>query len=235
MEIRPSPGAIKPALIQAEPEPIEIDLQSTAIIVVDMQNAFVSKGGFFDLTGIDISRSQKIIEPIREICNSARAKQVKVIYVAGRYSPDLSEMGNPTVPYWYKDVRFYHEHPEWRDKFLIRGTWGAEIVRELEPREGDVIIEKPKYSAFFGTDLDITLQTFDIKYLVFVGVATNICVEASIRDAFYRGYFPILIRDATAPNGPQDAKEATVFNIKECYGWVTTSKEWLNTVSLQNN
>jgi len=231
MEIRPSPGAGKPALIQAEPEPIEIDLQRTAVIVIDMQNAFVSKGGFFDLTGKDTSQGQKIIEPIKDICNTARAKQVKVIYVAGCYSPDLHEMGNPTLPYWYKAARFYREHPEWRDKYLIRGTWGADIVRELQPQEGDILIEKPKYSAFFGTALDIILRTFDIKYLVFVGIATNICVEASIRDAFYHEYFPILIWDATAPNGPQHMRDATIFNVRECYGWVTTTKEWLHTVS----
>jgi ureidoacrylate peracid hydrolase len=210
LEIRPSPGARKTALLQAEPEPIEIDMQSTAIIVIDMQNAFVSKGGFFDLTGVDTSQCRKVIEPIRDICNTARAKQVKVIYVAGRYSPDLREMGNPGLPGWYKAIRFYHEHPEWRDKYVIRGTWGADIVKELEPQEGDILIEKPNYSAFFGTALDVTLQTFNIKYLVFAGVATNICVEASLRDAFYRGYFPILIWDATAPNGPQYVRDATI-------------------------
>ena len=99
MEIRPTPGAGKPALIQADPEPIEIDLQRTAVIVIDMQNAFVSKGGYLDLNGIDTSQGQKIIESIKDICNKARAKQVKVVFVAGVYSPDLREMGNSTQPY----------------------------------------------------------------------------------------------------------------------------------------
>ncbi len=231
MEIRASSGAKKPALVQAEPEPIEVDLLSTAIIVNDMQNAFVSKGGFFDLSGKDISRGQKIIEPIKDICNAAREKQVKVIYVAGRNSPDLREMGNPSQPRWYKAERFYREHPEWRDKFLTRGTWGADIVKELQPQEGDMLVEKVIQSAFFGTALDVILGTFDIKYLVFVGVATNICVEATIRDAFYYGYFPILISDATAPIGPEYMQDATIFNVKECYGWVTTTKELVNVLA----
>ena len=106
MEIRASPGARKPTMIQAEPEPIEIDLQNTAIIVIDMQNAFVSKGGFFDLTGADVSQCQKTIKPIKEITSAARARQIKVIYVAFRYSPDLREMGNPSLPYWYKEAGF---------------------------------------------------------------------------------------------------------------------------------
>jgi len=225
MEIRASSEPRKPALIQARPEPIEIDLQSTAIIVVDMQNAFVSKGGFFDLMGIDVSQCQKAIDPIKEITSAARAKLIKIIYIAFRYSPDLCELGNPSLPYWYKEARSYREHPEWRDKLLIRGTWGADIVKELEPQEGDILIEKPRYSAFFGTSLDVTLRTLDIKYLVFAGVAMNICVEASLRDAYYNGYFPVLIVDATAPIGPAYMQDATIFNVKECYGWITTKKE----------
>jgi len=228
MEIGASLDARKIAVIPAEPEPIEIDLQSTAVMVIDMQNAFVSKGGFFDLTGADISHSQQIIQPVKHICEAARAKQVKVIYVAFRYSPDLREMGSEGQPSWYKEARFYREHPEGREKFLVRGTWGSEIVNELRPQEGDLVIEKVKYSAFFGTTLDITLRTLNVKYLLFVGVATNICVEASIRDAYYHGYFPILVSDATAPLGPAYTRDTAVFNVAQCYGWVTREKELLN-------
>jgi ureidoacrylate peracid hydrolase len=218
-------GSGKQVLIKAEPEPLEIDLQRTAVMVIDMQNAFVSKGGFFDLSRVDISYSRRIIEPIISICKAARAKLVKVIYAAFRYSPDLREMGHPGIPFWYKEARFYHEHPEWRDKFLIRGTWGAEIIKELEPQEGDILVEKLKYSAFFGTGLNVILRTLDIRYLVFVGVATNICVEASLRDAYYHGYFPILVSDATAPLGPAHIQDATIFNVMHCYGWVISQRE----------
>jgi ureidoacrylate peracid hydrolase len=228
MAVKATPGARKPAVLQAKPEPIEIDLQRAAVMVIDMQNAFVSKGGFFDLAAEDISQSQRIIQPVKQICSAARAKQMKVIYVVFHYSPDLREMGHPGLPFWYKEARFFREHPEWQDKFLIQGTWGAEIVEELRPREGDIVVEKLKYSAFFGTGLNITLRALDIQYLVFVGVATNICVEASLRDAYYRGYFPILISDATAPLGPAYTGDATVFNVQQCYGWVTKGKEFMS-------
>lgn len=228
MEIRASPEAKRPAVIPAEPEPIEIDLLSTAVMVIDMQNAFVSKGGFFDLTATDISHSRNIIQPVKHVCEAARAKQMKVIYVVFHYSPDLREMGNAGQPSWHKEARFYREHPEWRDKFLVRGTWGAEIVKELRPQEGDIVVEKLKYSAFFGTALDVILKTLDIHYLVFVGVATNVCVEASLRDAYYHGYFPILVSDATAPLGPAQMRDATTFNVIQCYGWVTSEKEFVS-------
>ena len=218
-------GSGKQAFIKAEPQPLEIDLQRTAVLVVDMQNAFLSKGGFFDLVGIDTPQSQQVVERIKEICDMARTTQIKVIHVVFRYSPDLREMGNPDLPWWHKGVGFYRDHPESRDKFLIRGTWGAEIVKELEPKHGDLLVEKHKYSAFCGTSLDITLKTFAIKYLLFLGAFTNICVEASLRDSFYHGYFPILVSDATASLGPEYTKDATIFNVRECYGWVATTKD----------
>jgi len=225
METRASRRLNLTAMIPAEPEPVEIGVRSTAVMVIDMQNAFVSEGGFFDLSGVDISQSQQIIKPIKHICDTARAKQIKVIYVVFRYSPDLREMGSAGQPFWYKEARFYREHPEGRDKFLIRGTWGAEIVSGLKPHKGDLVIEKVKYSAFFGTALDVTLRNLEIRHLLFVGVATNICVEASLRDAYYHGYFPVLVSDATAPLGPAHTRETTAFNVSQCYGWVTSARE----------
>ncbi len=84
-----------------------------------------------------------------------------------------------------------------------------------------MVIEKPRYSAFSGTNLDMFLKNYDIKYLVFTGVATNICVESSIREAYHLEYFPILISDATATEPPKQ-KEAAIRNIKLCFGWVTS-------------
>jgi len=206
--------------LAAEPEPIDIDLQRTAVVVIDMQNAFISKGGMFDLRGFDVTPNQKIIEPIRMVCDAARKKQVKVIYIAHVLSPDLREVG-PDSSFWYKSVKLFREDAKWQDKYLIRGTWGADIVDALRPQKGDIYVEKPRFSAFFGTNLDVILKTLNIKYLLFTGCATNICVEASIRDAGHLGYFPIMLTDATINNGPAFMQESTIFNVKLCYGWVT--------------
>ena len=212
--------------IIAEPEPIEMDLGRTSVIVVDMQNTFISKGGAFDLRGFDVTPSQKIIEPIKQICSESRKKGVKVIYIGNVLSPDLREVG-PDSTWWYKSVKIYREDPRWRDKFVIRGTWGAEIVDDLKPEEGDIFVEKPRFSAFFGTKLDVILKTYDMKYLLFVGCATNICVEASIKDAGHLGYFPILVSDATMNVGPSFTQDATIFNVKLIYGWVTNTENLL--------
>jgi len=213
-------------MLQAEPEPLQIDLKRMAVIVVDVQNAFVSRGGMFDLRGFDISHIAQVIEPIKKITSAARAKKVKVVYIAHRLSPDLREVG-PNSPYQYnKLLKTYREQPEIRDKLLLRGTWGAEIIDELKPQEDDILIEKRRFSAFPGTDLDMMLKTYDIKYLAFTGVATNICVESSIRDACHLDYFPILISDAAASSVPS-RHEATIGNVKEVFGWVTTSKSFV--------
>ena len=220
------PASSGGVILQAEPEPLEIDLQRTAVMVIDMQNAFVSKGGMFDLWGRDVLKNQKVIEPIRRITSTARAKGLKVVKVAHVYATDLHDSGGPDSPSWRKSMlASYRNHPEWEDKLIFSGTWGADIVEELKPQKGDIFISKPRYSAFFGTNLDAILKTYNNKYLVFMGVATNICVEASIRDAFNLAYFPILVSDAAMNTGEASVQEATIFNVKVCYGWVTTTED----------
>ena len=214
-----------PILVQAEPQSLEIYWRRTAVLVVDMQNAFVSKGGMWDLRGLNFLGGQKIIGPIREISNTVRKKGGKVVYAVTVNSPDLRESGGPNSPNWYKGVMTaYHEHPEWKDILLTRDTWGSAIVTELQPMEGDIVVEKHRYSAFWGTSLDNILRTYDIKYLLFVGVATNICIETSIRDAYTLDYFPILVSDAVSNRGPSYTQEATIYNTICCFGWVTSSE-----------
>jgi ureidoacrylate peracid hydrolase len=219
--------------IKTEPEPIDIDLGRSAIVIVDMQNAFVAKGGMFDVRGFDVTPIQKMIDPIKKIRDKAREERVKVIYIVHVLSPDLREVG-PDSSFWYKSVKFYREDPRWQDKFIVRGTWGAEIVDDLEPRQGDLIVEKPRFSAFFGTNLDTILKTHNLKYLFFTGCATNICIEASIRDAANLGYFPILISDASINNGPPFMQDSTIFNVKLCFGWVTDTENLLKVMTSPN-
>ena len=223
--------ALSPILLPAEPEPLEIDLQRTAIMVVDMQKVFYRKGGLFDLLGRDISNKGKIIEPIKKITSAARAKGIKIIHIAHIHSDDLHNSGGLNSPNWYKPVvKAYREHPEWRDKCHFSGRWGAEFIEELEPQEGDIIVIKPRYSAFFGTHLDMILRTYEIKYLVFLGGNTNICVGATIRDAYNLDYFSILISDATVSSGPVFMQEAEIFNFKSCFGWVTNTENVLKAI-----
>ena len=220
----------KLVMLQAEPEPLEIDMKRTAILVIDMQNAFASKGGMFDLWGFNLSNIPQVIESIKKVISAARAKGVKVIYIAHRLSPDLREVG-PMSRFWYnKDLRDCREEPELRDKLILQGTWGAEIIDELMPREDEMVIDKRRFSAFVGTELDMMLKTFDIRYLVFTGVATNICVESSLRDASHLEYLSILVSHAVAAS-PPSRQESTIGNVKQVFGWVTTSDHIINALA----
>jgi ureidoacrylate peracid hydrolase len=214
-------------VIPSEPEPLEIDLQRTAVILVDIQNALVSKGGMIDLIGQhDVFQRQEIIRPIKELTSAARKRGCKIIYTLDQCSSDLHECGNKHSAFWYKSINInaYQKHPEWRDKLLIRNTWGAQIVDELKPMDSDIILEASRLSAFCGTNLNMILNGFNIKYLLFGGITTNIAVEAGLRDAFYLDYFPILVPECTANSGPSYMKEATIFNVKYHYGWVASCK-----------
>lgn len=213
--------------LMAEPEPVEMHWQETAVVIVDMQNAFVSNGGMFDLRGIDISRCKEIVPRISRIIEMSRHRNVPVYYICHVLSEDLREV-SPSSSFWYKSVRFYRENPQYADRFLIRGTWGADIIDDLSPLKTDIVVEKPRFSAFYGTNFDLQLRSKNIKNLLFTGCATNICVEASIRDAANLNYFPILISDACANNGPAFMQDATIFNVKLCLGWVATTANFLS-------
>ncbi len=220
--------ASEPVLLNTEPGPLEVDVARTAVLVIDMQNCFVSRGGYFDLMRFDISAGQRVIEPIRRIVQLARRKGIQVIHVVHHYSPDLRETGGPNSGNWYLNhLATYRAHPEWAHAFFVRGTWGADIVDELKPEDGEVVVPKPRYSAFFGTDLDIILRTYHIKYLFFVGVDTAICVESSLRDAYNLDYFPVLVSDASGCSGPAFVQEATLLNVKHCFGWLIETEQFI--------
>jgi ureidoacrylate peracid hydrolase len=205
--------------LQAEPQPLEIDLKRTAVLVVDMQNAFVSKGGTFDLGGRDITHIAKIVEPNKKIIEAARDKKVKVVYAVHRLTADMREIG-PLSRFGLTPDRL--KDPELRRGSILEGTWGTEIIDELKPREDEMVIVKRRFGAFSGTELDMMLRTFDIRYLIITGVATNICVETSLREASHLQYLPVLISDATAAS-PPSRQQSSIDNIKEIFGWVTTT------------
>jgi len=120
------------------------------------------------------------------------------------YKADQSDGGGPNSPNWYKEkaMCLVHERPELKGKVLTEGTWDAAIVDDLAPLPSDVVITKTRYSGFVGTTLDSRLRTRGIQYLFFAGIATNVCVESTIRSAFFLDYWPILLADATMPAGP---------------------------------
>ncbi len=217
-------------IIATEPEPFEINLAQTAVIVVDMQNAFAKQGGYMDWAGYDISKTQSIIAPCRKIITAFRQKKCKIIYFQMGCSADLSEIGPKGSPFNLKSkgLELIKQHPELRDKSYLYGTWGAEIIEELKPAAEDIVIKKQRYDGFIGTNLGLVLSTFGIKHLIFIGTATNVCVESTLRHAFFLDYYPILVSDAVSALGPGILQEATIHNVQSKFGWVTTTDTLLD-------
>jgi ureidoacrylate peracid hydrolase len=207
--------------LDAKPEPIEVDLTKSAVVVVDMQNAFASKGGMLDIAGADISEAPRVVSSIKTILDASRQAGVPVVYVQMGYKPDLSNSGGPNSPNWHKELAMHlmNCRPELKGKLLTEGTWDFAIVEDLKPEPGDLVVIKTRYSGFAGTTLDSQLRTRGIRYLFFVGIATNVCVESTLRDAYFQDYWPILIADGAMPAGPASLHEATLFNVENFFGW----------------
>jgi ureidoacrylate peracid hydrolase len=203
------------------PEPLELDFAKSAIVVVDMQNAFASKGGLLDLAGVDISGAAAVVRTIEGVLKAAREKGVQVVYLQTGYKPDLSNGGGASSPNPRKETALclMRARPELKGQLLVEGTWDFEIVPELAPQPGDMVVLKTRYSGFAGTTLDSVLRAREIRYLFFVGIATNVCVESTLRDAYFHEYWPVLVTDGAMQAGPPSAHEATIFNVESFFGW----------------
>ena len=220
--------------LNTKPEPIEVDFARSALLVVDMQNAFASAGGMLDLAGVDISSAPRVVRTIGAVLDAAREAGIPVVYLQMGYKPDLSNSGGPNSPNWHKELALHlmNRRAELKGKLLTEGTWDFAIVDELKPRPEDLVVVKTRYSGFAGTSLDSQLRTRGIRYLFFTGIATNVCVESTLRDAYFFDYWPILVTDGAMPAGPPAAHEATLYNVESFFGWTLRSKELLAAVQV---
>jgi ureidoacrylate peracid hydrolase len=226
--------------IDAKPSAIAIDISKTAVIVVDMQNDFGSKGGMFDLAGIDISGIRKAIAPTAKTLASTRHAGIKIVYLKMGFRPDLSDFGSPDSPNRLKHPPFVGKStdtPDGREsRVFIRDTWNRDIVDELKPQADDLVIYKHRYSGFYQTDLDATLRKLGIQYLIIVGCTTSVCVESTVRDAMYRDYSCVLLEDCmsqpTPPHGSAGSNhDASLVLAEAAFAWVSNSDQFV--VALQ--
>lgn len=222
--------------LEAKPKPITIDTARTAVIVVDMQNDFGTKGGLFDRAGFDISIIQRVIGPTARVLASARNTGVKIIYLKMGFHPDLSNLGSEGSPnrvrHMLVGVGEAIRTPDGREgRILIRETWNTDIVPELKPQADDVVVYKHRFSGFYQTDLDAILKQLGVKYLIVTGCTTSVCVESTVRDAFFRDYACVLLADCMAePVGyglPRSNHEASLLVIQTYFGWVSGSGEFI--------
>ena len=223
--------------LEARPEPMLIKPAETALIIVDMQNAYASPGGYLDLAGFDISGAAPAIAKIREAAAAARSAGIPVIYFQNGWDKDYVEAGGPGSPNWHKSnaMKTMRAKPELEGKLLAKGGWDYEIVDALPPQKGDIVVAKPRYSAFYNTNLDSLLRARGIRSLIFTGIATNVCVESTLRDGFFLEYFGVVLHDATHHAGPDYIQKASLFNIENFFGWVSSVDEFRTALQANAN
>src|SRR5205809_1759798 len=228
--------------LNAKPEPIAINPARTAVIVVDMENDFVAKGGMFDRAGADISGAQKAIPPTAKVLAAARQSGLKVIYLKMGYRPDLSDLGSADSVNRTRHLKFgvgqKIQAPDGREsRILIRDTWNTDIVPELKPQADDLVVYKHRFSGFYQTDLDAILKQLGVKYLIITGCTTSICVESTIRDAFFRDYSCVLLADCSGEPIGHDFQrsnhEASLLTVQTLFGWVSDSRKFEKAVEAQ--
>jgi ureidoacrylate peracid hydrolase len=211
---------------------VQIELNRTAVIVVDMQNDFSHPDGMFARAGVDISGIRAAVAPTAAVLAAARRAGVKVVYLKMAYRADLSDAGAPGGPIRVKQapMGIGEQIPApdgTTSRILIRDTWNTDIVDELTPQAGDTVTYKHRFSGFYETDLHELLQRSNIKYLVFTGGTTSVCVESTMRDALYRDYYCLLLEDCTAEPIAQTNHDASLHLLGRVFGWTCRSEDLL--------
>jgi nicotinamidase-related amidase len=188
--------AVATSLIEAEPTSVSVDLDRTALIIIDMQRDFLEPGGFGAALGNDVSRLKEAVDPCRAVLMASRAAGLLIIHTREGHRPDLSDAPRHKVERGDPKLRIGAPGPMGR--ILVRGEPGHDIIPELYPASGEIVIDKPGKGAFYNTDLESVLKQRNIETLLVCGVTTEVCVNTTVREANDRGYRCVVLADCCA-------------------------------------
>ncbi len=216
--------------LTAEPFDLDLDLSTTALIIIDMQRDFLQPDGFGELLGNDVSLLRSAIDPTRTVLEAARAAKMLVIHTREGHRPDLADCPPAKLTRGGKTF-IGTDGPMGR--ILVRGEEGHDIIPELYPIDGEPVIDKPGKGAFFETDLHIILANRGIKTLIVCGVTTEVCVQSTVREGNDRGYECVVLEDCVGSYFPE-FQAIGLQMIKAqggIFGWVSTSQNALKAIA----
>ena len=201
-----------------------------ALIVIDVQNGFVSKGGSYDLLKMDTSNYRNVIPTIRKLIEACRSYRLPIFYTQAVRESSGIDLLTKT----HKILPRSREERIKKRPICVRGSWDAEIIDEIRPSQADHIVLKRRDSAFHDTEIAVWLRSLSVNTIIFCGIDTSICVETSLRDAFNLGYDVVLISDATASSNEKHY-ESTLENVKGYYGLVMDLAELISHLDSSNS
>jgi len=227
VDLRPRARPERPLALRCDPQNVTLDLARSAFVVIDLQNDFVSPGGWVDVRGVNLDPLRAVFGPVNRAAKLFRAADVPVLWLNWGNRPDRLNLNpgvlhtaNPKGEGWgYGDML-----PSGRGPMLEKGGWGAAIAPELDVQPGDLHVDKYRLSGFWDNELDSVLRNLGIRTLFYAGVNLDRCVFATMMDASFAGYDNILLADCSATVSPSFCNEATHYLIRALYGYISDTE-----------
>jgi nicotinamidase-related amidase len=219
--------------LPADPYPFEFDPATTALVIIDMQRDFVEAGGFGETLGNDVTLLQSVVPPLKKVLDTARAVGMTVIHTREGHVPDLSDCPPAKLNRGEPSLRIGDPGPKGR--ILVRGEFGHDIVDELAPMPGELVIDKPGKGSFHATNLQAELVERGITRLVVTGVTTEVCVHTTVREANDRGYECLVLSDCTGSYFPEFQRVGLAMIAAQggIFGWVAPSEALITALTPQ--
>jgi nicotinamidase-related amidase len=214
--------------LDADPYPYAFDPATTAFVVIDMQRDFVEPGGFGETLGNDVSLLAAVVPPLRNALAAARAAGLTIVHTREGHLPDLSDLPAAKLNRGSPTLRIGDPGP--RGRILVRGEYGHDIVDDLTPMPGELVVDKPGKGSFYGTELQQQLTSRGVTSLVVTGVTTEVCVHTTVREANDRGFECLVLADCCGSYFPEFHEVALRMIAAQggIFGWVGASRDLLD-------